>query len=542
MKKITIMTVLLICAAMSAQDFQWAANGGGINEDKGLGIAVDGLGNTFVTGFFRSTAAFGDYTFASAGVEDIFLTKYDPAGNVLWAKRFGGPSNDIGNAVTVDADGNCYFTGSYKGPVAFGSFTLQPSSIQDYEVFVVKTDPSGNVIWAKKGGGIDWDEGRGISVSGNNLYVTGLFTAVAAFDSFTLTSSGGQDVFVSQYDLNGNLNWISAGGGAAGDIPFALTTDANGNAYITGHFQGGQSTFGTTSIVNAGNLYVDVFIIKINPAGTFSWARSGGTANNDDSGRSLTADLAGNVYVAGDIRDSGQFDNIPYTDAGFGDIFVAKYNTDGVIQYLSQAGNQSGDYAYGISTSGNALYLTGIFIGVIQLGNTTLVSSGLYDMYVAMLNASTGNVVAAVRAGGEGSDAGRAITASDNAVYITGDFEHDGSTFPPFTLDSNGVHDVLVGKIDFSSLGLSNVTDTKYLYISPNPGIEQVQLTLPDEMLNQTVSIKIYDGAGRFITTLLTENIQRPLINISILTPGIYFIVVSDDKNSIIKTLRLIKE
>src|SRR6476620_1190373 len=136
MKKITLALMIGFCTISYSQSFQWAAGAGGINEDKGLGIATDNSGNVYVTGFIRNTATFGTISLTSSGVEDIFLAKYDSNGNVLWAQRFGGPSNDIGYSVATDAAGNCYLAGTYKGPVAFGSFTLEASGIQDYDAFV----------------------------------------------------------------------------------------------------------------------------------------------------------------------------------------------------------------------------------------------------------------------------------------------------------------------------------------------------------------------------------------------------------------------
>jgi hypothetical protein len=452
MKSIITLAICFLTTFTFAQNFEWATPDGGYNEDRGFGVAADHDGNVYVTGFFKSTATFGPYTFTSAGVQDIFLAKYSPAGILLWAKQFGGQSNDYGHEVAVDAAGNCYLAGSYRGEVTFGSFTLQSTTFQDTEALLLKVDPNGNVVWARKGGGAGWDEARGVTVSGDQIYVTGLFSGTAGFESTTLTTFGDTDMFVAAYDLNGNMNWLSRGGGLKSEIGFGVAADAAGNAYVAGYFQGGQTNFGPVSVTNAGNLYVDMFVVKLDAAGNFLWARSGGTVGNDDAGRGIAADAAGNVYVAGEIRDSGSFDGIAYTNAGIADIYLAKYDTSGTIQYLKQFGGGGGDYAYGVAAYGANVYLTGLFNGTISIGTTTLNSQGINDIYVAAIDGVTGNVIGALRAGGLGDDAGQAMCATATGTYVTGDFEHDTSTFQPFVLNSNGSHDVFTGSLNFGPL------------------------------------------------------------------------------------------
>lgn len=452
MKNIITLTISLLTTIGFAQNFEWATPDGGYNEDRGFGVAADNSGNVYVTGFFKSTATFDSYTFTSAGVEDIFLAKYSPNGELLWAKQFGGQSNDYGHEVAVDAAGNCYLAGSYRGQVVFGSFTLQSTTFQDTEALLLKVDPDGNVIWAKKGGGAGWDEARGVAVAGNQIYVTGLFSETATFDTSTLTTIGNTDMFVAAYDTDGNLNWFSRGGGLKSEIGFGIAADASGNAYVTGYFQGGQTDFGPVSVTNAGNLYVDMFVVKLDPAGNFLWARSGGTVGNDDVGRSITADAAGNVFVAGEIRDSGSFDGIVYNGAGIADIYVASYDASGAIQYLKQLGGGGGDYAYGIANYDGKVYITGLFNGTVSFGTTAFSSMGSNDIFIAAITAGSGDLVGALRAGGLGNDAGQAMFANAAGTYVTGDFEHDGSTFEPFILDSNGSHDMFVGRVNFGPM------------------------------------------------------------------------------------------
>ena len=126
--------------------------------DYGRSIAVDANGNSYVTGYFySSTITFGLTTLTNSGVySDIFVVKYDSSGNVVWAKNTGGTNEDKGYGIAVDAIGNSYVTGWFSSStITFGSTTLTNSGSDD--IFVVKYDSSGNVMRAKSAGGTSND-------------------------------------------------------------------------------------------------------------------------------------------------------------------------------------------------------------------------------------------------------------------------------------------------------------------------------------------------------------------------------------------------
>ncbi len=132
-----------------APNWLWAKNEGGTSNDFSTSIVADVSGNTYVTGrFFSSTITFGPTTLINAdntaATHDIFISKYDPAGNLLWAKREGGSLNDAGQSISVDAAGNIYVAGYFYSPtIAFGAIILTKTG--NYNMFFVKYDPAGNV-------------------------------------------------------------------------------------------------------------------------------------------------------------------------------------------------------------------------------------------------------------------------------------------------------------------------------------------------------------------------------------------------------------
>jgi len=141
------------------QDWVWAYSPAGAGNDEGRGIATDANGNVYSIGLFQSsTLTCGTYNLTCAGSSDIFLVKQDPSGTVLWAKSFGGALLDEGYAVATDASNNVFITGTFGSPsMTIGTTTLNSNGNND--IFVAKFDAAGTFQWAKSAGGIENDAG-----------------------------------------------------------------------------------------------------------------------------------------------------------------------------------------------------------------------------------------------------------------------------------------------------------------------------------------------------------------------------------------------
>ena len=142
-----------------AQNYAWAKSMGGTIFDVGRGIAVDTAGNVYTTGGFQETVDFdpgiGIVNLTSAGGYDIFISKLDVLGNLVWTKNLGGTSDDYGQSIAVDYSGNVYTTGYFSGTVDFdpGAGIFNLTSVGSIDIFVSKLDASGNFVWAKA-----WEE------------------------------------------------------------------------------------------------------------------------------------------------------------------------------------------------------------------------------------------------------------------------------------------------------------------------------------------------------------------------------------------------
>src|SRR5690606_11102269 len=290
-------------------------------DDEGFGLAVGPDGAAYATGLFFDTATFGDTTLVSAGGRDIFAVKYSPEGDVVWARNGGGHDKDEGCGTAGDAGGAAYGCGRFWDTATLGDSTL--TSAGHYDVFLVKYSPEGDVLWADRGGSTGGERAYAVTVDGSDVYLVGRFARTATFGPLTLTSEGGQDVFLVKYTSDGHALWGRRGGGATDDVSRAVVVDAAGEVYVAGRF-GQTATFGDTTLVSAGRH--DVFLARYSPEGDLRWVRGGGGGGHD-GGSGLALDAAGNAYVAGYFSGLASFGALALAGHGGLDALVVKYGT-----------------------------------------------------------------------------------------------------------------------------------------------------------------------------------------------------------------------
>ena len=259
----------------------WAVQAGGIGYDYGLGIAIDDNENSYLTGSFMDTATFGSYSITSSGDSEIFVAKMDANGNWLWATHAGGSGDDNGYEIAIDDNGNSYLTGYFSTTATFGSHSITSSGF--FDIFAARMDANGNWLWAVQAGGFAYDYGLGIAIDDNeNSYLTGVFSFTATFGSYSLTSSEQINIFVAKMDANGNWLWATQAGGNDSDHGSGITIDDNGNSYVTGRFSE-TATFGSYSLTSSGQN--DIFVAKMDANGNWLWVvQAGGNSSDHGSG------------------------------------------------------------------------------------------------------------------------------------------------------------------------------------------------------------------------------------------------------------------
>ena len=265
-------------------------------------------------------------TLTSAGAADIFVVKYDSDGNLIWAQSAGGVGDDGGSGIATDAMGQVVMTGSFAENATFAGTTLTGEGGLD--VFTAKYDAGGDLLWARSAGGRDYDYGVDIAIDpSGNVFVAGDYWITAIFGTVTLTSRGLDDIFVAKYDAAGNFLWArSAGGVLADDGSSGLATDPAGNVLMTGLFQG-TIWFGETALASLGSF--DIIVAKYGSAGDLLWARSAGGPDGDFGG-SIATDPSGSLVVSGGFAATASFGDVTLASAGWVDIFVLKTGPNGL--------------------------------------------------------------------------------------------------------------------------------------------------------------------------------------------------------------------
>lgn len=407
--------------------YRWSKQAGGLAQDYGQGIAVDSTENSYVTGVFSDSAKFGTVTLKSAGAQDIFLAKFDSTGELRWAIRTGGLNADEGHGLAVDASGNIGVVGSSQSKASAREMTAMRAGSDD--IFIARYDNSGKLLWSKYAGGNEADRGTAIAQdAAGNSYVTGYFQGEAVFGegeprAEILKSAGSTDIFIAKYNTSGNLLWARKAGGASADTGFAVAVDALGNCFVAGAFQD-TAVFDSEAreaitVTSAGAN--DVFIAQYDSAGNLLWARSAG-GSQLDQGKSLAVDARSNCYVTGKFSNFAVFEND--TLRGFEeDIFVAKYNARGSLQWVRSAGGRQQDVGESIALEDeNSIHVSGEFSNEASFGKIKLKCEAERDIFVVQYD-SLGNVVSARKCGTTGIRPGvrNAVTSSGRSLF-TGSF------------------------------------------------------------------------------------------------------------------------
>ncbi|MBK8618544.1 MAG: SBBP repeat-containing protein [Anaerolineales bacterium] len=324
-------------------NFLWAKSVGGTGYDTVYDSIVDSSGNVYTTGFFSGTADFdpeaGVTNLTSVGSGDIFVSKMNSSGNFVWAKSMGGTTDDGGFGITVDSSSNVYITGAFSGTAVFnpGIATVSLTSVGNVDIFICKLDSSGDFLWAKGMGGIDYEQSNSIIIdTSGNIYITGYFKSTVDFDpgagTSNLTSMGSGDVFISKLDNTGDFVWARSMGKTGYDQGMGITVDSNGNVYTTGVFSDivdFDPGAGISNLTSAGAY--DIFVSKLNHNGSFIWAkRTGGIAYDGSGG--IAVGTSGDIYTIGFYSYSADFDpgtgTSSLTSAGDNDIFISKLEND----------------------------------------------------------------------------------------------------------------------------------------------------------------------------------------------------------------------
>ena len=357
-------------------DFLSVWNLGGAFSDAGAGIDVDPDGDVVITGFFRETVDFGGVQLTSAGIDDSFVARFDDGGNLVWAAAGGSTGADEGRGVAADAAGNTIATGRFFGTATFGSSEVVGSG--SWDAYLAKYEAGGTLAWIEAIGGSGIDEGFDVAFDpSGNAFVTGSFSGDATVGDSVFTSYGQEDIFLAKFDVDGNFIWANRAGGQFFDAGHGIATDSQGNVFVSGRFSS-SSTFADTVITS--NRLFNGYLARYDADGSFRWVRKVG--GRDDFSYGVDVDGLGNPVIVGYFQENGDFEGVLLTSFGSADIYVAKFDPDGVPIWVNQAGSGDTDMGYAVAADddGNVL-ITGFFVGTATFGDMTIESSAFKDVF-----------------------------------------------------------------------------------------------------------------------------------------------------------------
>ena len=274
-------------------------------------VAVDSSGNVYACGSVQGTGG--------SGLGDGLVVKYDASGNLLWKRAFGGTSHDSFSAIAVDSSNNIYVAGYARNNSAEGAL-------------IAKYDSSGNIQWQRTLDGSYFDSFYGVAIdSSNNIYVAGHVSSS--------TSSSSKDALIAKYNSSGAIQWQRTLGGSLEDSAKGICVDSSGNIYVA------------VETRSAGAGAQECLLAKYNSSGTVQWQRTLGSTSTDQPS-SIAADSVGNIYVIGHTNNSFSTDG--------GNIFFAKYNSSGTIQWQRTLGGNEQDIGKAIAIdSSDNVFVTG---------------------------------------------------------------------------------------------------------------------------------------------------------------------------------------
>jgi hypothetical protein len=358
----------------------WSTYFGGSNDEDGNTIFNDGnftwvSGHTLSFNFPTANPGSPAYFQGSnaGGFGDLFISKFNNAGNLIWTSYFGGSSND--ETETIYSDGNSLWVGGYTGSSNFPVFNpgngafFSGNNGGGADGFILKFDVNGTLLWGTYCGGINNDNVSSLHVNNNELFIGGTSNSpnfpVLNAGSFFQNYNNGNDGFIMKFNALNNLSWSTFIGGSNNDLITGIRTGGN-NFYVSGYTN--STNFVT---LNNGGFFqnnlsgsYDAFISKFSLSGSLLWSTYYGGANHDKI-NSLTINN-NTLWLAGSTTST----NLPLfnlssssfnqtNNNGFTDSFITKINQNDNMVWSTYFGGNNADYLTSIISDGDNIFIGG---------------------------------------------------------------------------------------------------------------------------------------------------------------------------------------
>ncbi len=364
--------------------YQWGQFFGGYYEDISGDICVDNTNNPTITGKYN----FGMYipslvspvgnSYGAVGMDDFFIAKFDPEGEVIWVTDDGSSSNDSGMKITCDDLNNFYVTGEFSGTLNFSSISLVASGSKD--VFFAKYSSSGVFEWAEK-----------IGTTGNNDKAGDI--AVSSDNKVYISSKLDQVVNQGRiyvYQSDGSYSSEVAFGGNGVVQPYGLIVDLSGATYVTGSYSG-ATDFGNGNVAMFGG--TDYFVAKYKSDETLAFLNFAGSTGSD-CGNDLCLDNSSALFVGGYYNNGISFEGTADPPQGLEDNMIIKYDSFFAFESIEKSSNgcNPNDMCLDVALSGGIApfdyYLDGAAVSIDDdsVFNICELSVGEYELIATDAN------------------------------------------------------------------------------------------------------------------------------------------------------------
>jgi len=433
----------VLVSAQSQKSWQWVERLGGDSWDVATGIVCDSKNNLFVAGSYFNTINCDSKSAESKGNQDIFISKFDESGKIknLWS--IGGSGADMATCISLLPEDKIFIGGTLSDSADFGKLKTK---IAGKKLFLTKMENDGSFLWVTEIS-VKSEANLYLSTAdkSGNIFVSGFFTGKLEANGLEVQSNGKKDIFIAQINSKGILTRLFSAGSREDDIPSAIAIDDSSNLVLSGEFGNniqfdklklikGEKDIKTNAFIvgfdnnlkpkwsqsifvpdycevksvkvdKAGNIYAggsfnskmilqdttfhslgntDGFILKFKSDGSLNWGRSFGSQRYDYL-KQINVDNLGGVIVSGSIGESFSLDSIRLNPINKkNSALILQFSPDGRAIWgdcISGSGNATSSGSV-LDSNGN-LYYTGYFMNEFEKGNSSLISAGDQDIFIA---------------------------------------------------------------------------------------------------------------------------------------------------------------
>jgi hypothetical protein len=378
-----------------------------------------------------------------------------------WAVRAGGTAIEHANALAADKNGNLYVTGGWQ--------------IDDgnTEIFLSKYSSEGRLLWNVNSGSDTVlfntfsEYGADVVVAGDFVYATGTFMASADFSGTMVRSRGHDDIFLAKYSTSGDLLWVRTAGGKSQDLVHSLTTDAEGNIYLTGSFQQ-EAQFGEHTLRARSG--ADLFFVKYDASGNLLWSQQA-WSDVEGVGKKIRCQ-ADHCFIAGEYRGAVQFEGMLIADEGGKVMLTTIDKQRGHVMDNKIIFSQSHVTVDDFIMEENHTYMTGSFFQLLPLPDQTVPSKGGSDGYLLKLDASGDKIWCLTQGGPYMDHSERLVSDKKGNVFVTGRFQNEIQVNDQL-LTGSGADDIFMATVtrdghvsaieEFGGIGNDRVKDAELM-------------------------------------------------------------------------------